>query len=90
MLEGVGGRHHHVIHVHNNALVDEVLEYLVHKSLVCYSNVLEAEVHDLVIIVCLHHDESDLQLISLSHGNLIIYRVGFQNAQHVIADNSIY
>ena len=70
----------HVIDIDLNVSSDLMLENLVHQSLVCSAYIFKAKGHDPVAKVGIFSDECHFLLVWSMHSNLVVSRVGVQEA----------
>ena len=66
------GFHDDVIHVQLHTPIDQALKDFVHKALIGRPDVLEAERHDLILVVGIGHHEGRLVLVLGVHTYLVI------------------
>jgi len=74
------GLHDDVFHVHFHTSDDEPLKDFVHEALVGYPDVLEAEWHDLIVVIDIGRHEGRLLLVLGVHTYLVIARISVQEA----------
>src|SRR6185503_11030809 len=86
------GFHHNVINVNLNNLADDLMENIVHGSLVCCSSVLQPKSHDnpLEQTDMPWTSECSFMNIFLSHEYLIISSISIHETDHLMPCSSIH
>jgi len=64
-----------VVHIYLYTPTDQILKDLVHKPLVGRSSVIQAERHDLVVVVGVNRHERCLLFVPRVHAYLVVARV---------------
>jgi len=82
VLLGVGGFYNDIVNVDLHRSSEEWLKDPIHKALVCCPGVFQAKGHNLIEKVGLFCDESSFKLVFISHGYLVVARIGIKETKY--------